>query len=276
MELALSPSQVAFYRRHGYLSPIDVMTPSQAHELCQQLAVAQRRYPDHFNSEQRNNAHYVLPFLAELALDERIVGRVRSLVGEDISLWSSVLFIKEPASQHFVSWHQDATYMALAPDNFVTAWVALTPSRVESGCVAVIPGSHLRGMAEHQDTFSEHNILTRGQQIIDVDESCTVNLVLEPGQMSLHHPWLIHGSRPNRSSDRRIGIAFQSYLGANVRPMRGVHYVMPIRGRAPHAAFLIANPPTMECGERDVDARRSANSAFADVLYHGAQQRRSL
>ena len=92
-----------------------------------------------------------------------------------MAFWSSVLFIKEPHSGAFVSWHQDATYMILNSDNHVTAWIALIPSTEESGCVAVIPGTHRQGIVNHEDTFGEDNILTRGQRVMGIDESQAVN-----------------------------------------------------------------------------------------------------
>ena len=192
----------------------------------------------------------------------------------DISLSGTVLFVKEPGTPAFVSWHQDATYMGLEPDNFVTAWLALTPSTEESGCVAVVPGTHRRGRQDHEDTFDDDNILTRGQQVAEVDETNIVNLVLEPGQMSLHHPWLVHGSRANESDHRRIGIAFQSYLGGDVRPTRGEHYVMHIAGARPDSSFLDAPRPWGLCTPAGIGLRTQANAALADVLYEGAEVRR--
>lgn len=274
--MPISEDDVARYREEGWCSPIQVLSEGEARAMTRELEAAEARFPGEFNASNRNNAHLVLPFLARLALDERIVDAVAAIVGDDLCLWSSVLFIKEPGSGHYVSWHQDATYMGLAPCNFVTAWVALTPSTDESGCVAVIPGSHRDGLRQHQDTFEEANILTRGQQVAGVDEAAAVNLALRPGQMSLHHPWLVHGSRPNRSGARRIGVALQSYLGRDVRPVRGEHHVMPVRGAAPDPAFVTCSPPTGICSADGLRARAAANAAFADVLYAGARARRSL
>ena len=197
-------------------------------------------------------------------------------MGDDIGLWSTVLFIKEPQSGSFVSWHQDATYMALNSDNHVTAWIALTPSNEESGCVAVIPGTHREGIVTHEDTFGENNILTRGQRVRDIDESKAVNLELRSGQMSLHHPWLVHGSLPNKSNQRRIGVAMQSYMGVDVRPVNGEHYVMHIQGSDIAPEFVEAQYPQSVCDKEGITVREAANKAFSDVLYQGAKTRRKL
>lgn len=271
----LSEQDLRQYEEHGWVAPIDVMAESEAADILAAFEDAERRYPQELHAEHRNNAHLVFPFLADLVLDNRIVDAVETLVGPDIALTSTVLFVKEPDSSSFVSWHQDAFYMGLDGHNFVTAWFALTPSTRDSGCVSVIPGTH-RSQIDHHDTFEEDNILTRGQLIADVDPSTAVDLVLRPGQMSLHHPWLVHGSQPNQSSGRRIGIAMQSYLAADVRPARGEHYVMPIRGASPHSSFPTVSPPDAECDQAGSTARAQANAALSSVLYDGAKKTRSL
>ncbi len=271
----LSVAQMDHYREHGWVAPIDVMSEEEAGELLRLLEEAEANHPDELHAENRNNAHLAFPFLAELALDDRIVDAAESLVGPDISLWSTVLFIKEPSSSGFVSWHQDAFYMGLESHNMVTAWIALSPSTRASGCVSVIPGTQTSRVA-HQDTFGEDNILTRGQTVPNVDEDTAIDLVLRPGQMSFHHPWLVHGSQPNRTSRRRVGIALQSYLGSDVRPIRGEHHVLPVRGAQPDEAFVSVSAPAAEVDAAGRATRAAANAALAGVLYDGAEQRRGL
>ena len=277
--MALSKAQIAHYHEHGWIAPIDIMSEAEAATLAQALEAAEAKYPEHLNAENRNNAHLTFPFLTDLVHHEKIVSAAASLIGVNMGLWSTVLFIKEPHSGSFVSWHQDATYMALnsdSSDNFVTAWLALTPSTAESGCVAVIPRTHRNGIVNHEDTFAEDNILTRGQRVTEIDESQAVNLELRPGQMSLHHPWLIHGSLPNKSKQRRIGVAMQSYMGADVRPVYGEHHVMHIQGLAIASEFIQADSPKEQCDQAGIVAREAANKAFSDVLYQGAKTRRKL
>lgn len=276
MQPALSPEQIDQFHTDGWISPIDVFSPDEAAELLAQFEAAEAVWPGQLADQNRNNAHLTFPFLAEIATDPRVVTRAQALVGADMVLWSSVLFVKEPASSAFVSWHQDATYMALEPPNFVTAWIALTSSTLENGCVSVLPGTHRDGRRSHEDTFGEDNILTRGQQVEDVDDTTAVHLTLEPGQMSLHHPWLVHGSQPNRSTIRRVGFALQSYLGADVAPTRGEHHVMHIAGAPVPDHWIEAPHPTSTCDATGQAARTAANAAFADVLYDGAERRRDL
>jgi len=208
----LTDRQIAQYHDDGFLSPIDVMREDEAITYRERFEVAEQKYPEHAHAEKRNNAHLSYKCLDELAHHSIILDAVEDLIGPDISLWATVLFIKEPQTSHYVSWHQDATYMGMNKNDFVTPWLALSPSNLETGCMSMIPGSHKNHIRPHDDTFAEDNILTRGQVVRDVDESQAVNLILRPEQMSLHHAEIIHGSRQNKSQSRRIGFAMQSYL----------------------------------------------------------------
>lgn len=274
--MSLTEAQIAHYREHGWLAPIDVMSPDEARQIREALEAAEAGFPEHLHAENRNNAHHTFPFLAELAVDDRIVDVAEALVGPDIALWSTVLFAKAPRSGSFVSWHQDARYMGVVGDNHVTAWIALTSSTLESGCVSVLPGTHRDGAVEHEDTYGEDNILTRGQRVVGLDHIEPVHLILEPGQMSLHHPWLVHGSQPNQTNDRRIGVAMQSYMGTGLELQRGEHHVTHVRGGVVHEDFITVPAPTKACSPEGVAYRQGANDAFRDILYDGAEIRREL
>ena len=270
----LTDYQVAHYRDHGWVAPVDVLTADEATALHRALVDAEHAFPDDLHAGHRNNAHLVLPFLADLAIHEVILDCVRSLVDDPRSLLNSVLFIKEPGSDAYVSWHQDSTYMGLDSSDMVTAWVALTASTTASGCVAMVPGSHSDGIRPHVDRYGAENILTRGQHV-DVDVRAAVDIELQPGQMSLHHPHLVHGSRPNRTGLRRVGVAFQCYVGAAVRPSRGEHHVLPIGDRPVDPSFVTVPAPDGLCTPGGRAVRAAANAALSDVLYDGANLRRA-
>jgi len=270
----LTDAQVARYRADGWLAPVNVLSEAEAAEALAALEGAEARFPEDLHAGHRNNAHLVLPFLADLAVHERILDCVASVVDRPTALLNSVLFIKEPDSAGYVSWHQDATYMGVDTDDMVTAWVALTPSTTENGCVAMAPGTHLDGIRPHVDRYGPDNILTRGQHVDRFDPATAVDVVLRPGQASFHHPHLIHGSRPNLSRSRRVGVAFQSYVGADLRPARGEHHVIALGDRPVDPAFTVVPRPTVEMTDEARAIRAAANAALSDVLYHGAAERR--
>ncbi len=275
MGKVLSQQQVEQYREQGFIAPIHVISEDEAAEYEQRLRSAEAKYPDELNAENRNNPHLAFKFLDELAHHPVILDAVEDLIGRDFALWGSVLFIKEPQTSHFVSWHQDATYMGITPHNYVTSWVALTASNRETGCMSMIPGSHQNSIQPHQETFHQDNILTRGQEIQNIDESTAVDLILKPGQMSLHHAKVIHGSQPNRSQQRRIGFAMQAYMPAGARQTLGENYWLPMRGNCAQPDFVYLKRPSHDMDPEGVNEREKANRNWADILYQGASQKRA-
>ena len=276
MPKVLTQAQVDEYEETGFLSPIDVMSEHEALRYRARLEEAEAAYPEQVHGENRNNAHLSFMCLDELAHHPLILDVVEDLLGEDFSLWASVLFIKEPNTSHFVSWHQDATYMGMNNNTFVSPWIALSPSNLETGCMSMIPGSHHQHIVSHEDTFGEDNILTRGQRVNAVDESEAVHLILKPGQMSVHHCEVIHGSRPNKSDERRIGFALQSYARHDVVQTIAQNQWMHCRGKPREDKDLrVLNRPRFDMDPISVADRDASNANYADILYKGADQRRA-
>ena len=251
------------------------MSEHEAGELKSRLEQAEKNYPESVHSENRNNIHLVFPFLDQVIRNPVIVDCMEDILGPDIQLWGTVLFSKEPLSAGYVSWHQDATYMGLYPHDFATPWLALTHSNPESGCMRVIPGSHHEQILAHTDTFESDNILTRGQKILDIDDSDAVDLVLRPGQMSIHHPRLVHGSSPNRSKYRRIGLALQSYFAPGVDQVAGKGYATHIRGRIEKFNFELSPRPECDMDPVCVAWREQVNRNLSEILYRDAAKKRA-
>jgi non-heme Fe2+,alpha-ketoglutarate-dependent halogenase len=271
----LSEAQIKAYQEQGFISAIDVMSEDEALSYAQRLQAAETHYPTDLIGVNRNNGHLCFTFLDELAYHPRVLDAVEDLLGPHFSLWGSVLFIKEPKSSHFVSWHQDATYMGITPRHFVTPWIALTHSDRHTGCMSMIPGSHHKDIQPHQDTYGADNILTRGQEVTNVDASLAVDLILKPGQMSLHHAMTIHGSQPNQSQDkRRIGFALQSFMPAGARQTIGHNNWSPARGNCTQEGHHYLARPKHDMDTPGITARDKSNQNFSDILYHGAKTKR--
>ncbi len=271
----LTRQQVKEFFEQGFLSPIDVLSEDEAAGYLDRLEQAERDYPEQLNAQNRNNPHLAFKFIDELVHHPIILDAVEDLIGADIALWGSLFFIKEPSSSHFVSWHQDATYMGITPHNYVTPWLALSPSNLESGCMSMIPGSHRASIQNHRDTFNENNILTRGQVIENVDENSAVQLILKPGQMSLHHATIIHGSQPNRSDRRRVGFAMQAFMPAGARQTVGENHWLPIRGDCLQPGDVPLKRPRYDMDPEGLLERDKVNRNWAEILYHGASQKRA-
>jgi non-haem Fe2+, alpha-ketoglutarate-dependent halogenase len=216
----LPQAAVAHYRDHGYYAPIKVLSAAEAAEVRTCLEMHEASYGP-LKGAMRHKSHLLFTWLDRLIRHPAILDAVESVIGPDILCWSSTFFIKEARDPGFVSWHQDSTYWGLDPADIVTAWVALSESTAENGALRVIPDTQKLEQVAHRDTFAANNLLTRGQEIaVDVDDSKAVMLSLEPGEMSLHHVRLIHGSDPNPSARRRIGFAIR-YLPTHVRQVVG-------------------------------------------------------
>jgi len=271
----LTDAQIATFKRDGFVSPIDVFSEETAARLRAELEAAEAKWPEAFEGAARNNAHLNLTCLDEIVHNPVLVDAVEDLIGPDILNYGTVLFIKEAHDPGFVSWHQDARYMGLEPHVGVTAWVALSPSNEKSGCMQMIPGSQ-DAIRDHDDTFGEENILTRGQEVRDVDRSRAVSLILRPGQMSLHSARVIHASQPNRSDDRRIGFAIQPYMPPHVAQTIRRTGAQLIRGHDPHGNFDLVGRPGTDMAPQDLAIRDEINRTWADILYDGARQRRNF
>ena len=271
----LTDAQIAAFHRDGFVSPIDVFSESEALRLRKELEAAEEKWPDAFVGSARNNAHLNLKCLDEIVHNETLVDAVEDLIGSDILNYGTVLFIKEAGDPGFVSWHQDARYMGLEPHVGITAWVALSHSNEESGCMQMIPGSHGE-IRDHKDTFGDKNILTRGQEIGGIDESKAVSLRLRPGQMSIHSARVIHSSQPNNSGDRRIGFVIQPYMPPHVKQTIKRTAAQLIRGGDPYGNFDIVGRPKTNMAPEDVAIRDRINADWADILYDGAERRRDF
>ena len=225
----LSDADVASFRERGILHPIDVLSAAELAAARDALARIEAAPPEIRRSLIAHKSHLVSRTLSDIVRHPKILDAVARLIGPDLLVWGSDFFIKEGGSPKFVSWHQDATYWGLTPDDIVTAWVALTPSTVESGCLEVVPGTHRGPIIAHDNTFAADNMLSRGQTIEDrIDRDRAIHVVLAPGQMSLHHVKIAHASGPNRAAQRRAGFAIR-YIGAHVRQ----------EGDAPDSATLV-------------------------------------
>ena len=268
----LTERQIQQYHDQGFIAPIRVMSEDEALKIKERVEEAEKTFPEEFNPENRNNLHLTFMVLDELAHNPIILDAVEDLIGPDFSLWSSVMFIKNPSTEHFVSWHQDATYMGMTSSDFLTPWIALTPSTEEMGCMAMIPRSHKQNILPHQDTFSENNILTRGQVVKDVDEEKAVNLILKPGEMSIHHGAVIHGSKPNKSKQRRIGFALQSYCPHGIEQIIGKNIWMQIRGRKrnDHDGLKL-HRPQLDMDPFAVSMRKIAGNNYSNIFYNIAK-----
>ena len=266
----LSEQQIKFYDEKGYIAPIDVLSRQEANEIRQEIETIEKKWPNALEGIGRNYVHLISPVFNKVCLNNKILDAVESIIGKNILICGTTLFIKNSNEKGFVSFHQDAKYIGLEPHNWVTAWIAVTDSNEENGCMRMWSGSHKENLKNHKQKFDENNLLTRGQTIENVPLEETDSVVLEAGQMSLHHPTVVHGSGLNKSNDRRIGFVIQSYIGSDVDQVLGKIYVQKARGKDTHKFHEYSNIPQALMTKEDILTWNKANDELSKIFYRGA------
>jgi non-heme Fe2+,alpha-ketoglutarate-dependent halogenase len=272
----LGEQQQQFYEKNGYLFPVPVFDDQETAEF--------RRQFDDYTEQNRERlrkliprerravyalTHLMLPWVYQMASHPRVLDAVEGAIGPDILVWGSDWFVKFPGDATFISWHQDGAYWGLQPPKVTTAWIALSPSTLESGCMHVMPGTQKTQLPQ-RETYAVDNALSRGQEIaLEVNESKAVALCLAPGEMSLHHIGIAHGSKPNSADYARVGIAIR-YIAPEV-VQRGIErqIVQLVRGKDEYGNFEIVAPPDDAASAADV--RKEADRRVLENVYPKAR-----
>jgi len=151
------------------------------------------------------------PFWLRVVADERLLAIAEAIVGPHISLFVSHYLCKPPGVGRKVLWHQDSSYFGLeatdpsAPLGPVNLWLAVNSSTAENGCLRIIPGSHRRGVLPITGRTDGSDVLGTSVEG-EVDEAEAVDIELAPGDVSVHHPLVLHSSRENTSDKWRCGL----------------------------------------------------------------------
>jgi len=272
MPKKLSSDAVESFRRDGYYFPVPVLTQAEVshYRSCLEKHEAETGAP--LQGNWRHKAHLLFTWVDELVHHPKIVDAAEDVLGPNLLCWTTNFFIKEANSPGFVSWHQDAFYWGLSKDDVMTAWVALSPANLESGCMKFLPGSQTQDHIQHVDTFHKDNLLSRGQEIaVKVEGEKTIDCILSPGEMSLHHVKLVHGSEPNRSNDRRIGLAIR-YIPTDLKQLKVRDSATLVRGVDTYGHFDMEPRPKRDLDEAALAAHTDAVERQVKALYSGTDK----
>ena len=213
----LLPSEVEEFHEQGIVIPEYRLPDSKVDELREALDQLIAQNPG-VRPEQLVSAHIEngkegvkgsRRFL-DAAQNPELLDLVEILIGPDIILWGCQVFCKPGGDGMEVPWHQDGQYWPIRPLATATVWIAIDPSKIENGCLRVIPGSH-KGKRLYNHTRSERDSIVLDQEVEagQFDPGSARDIELEAGQMSLHDVYLIHGSNANNSNKRRAGLALR-------------------------------------------------------------------
>ncbi len=268
----LTAAEIEAYDRTGYHFPVDILAPREVADFRSKLEAYERETGGPIKGEMRHRSHVLFTWVNDMVRHPKILDAVEDVLGPNLYCWNTSFFIKEPRDPGFVSWHQDATYWGLSSPDVMTVWLAFSPANTVSGCMKFVPGTH-KQQVSHADTFHQDNLLTRGQEIaVEVDEKRAVYAELKTGQASLHHVLLFHGSAPNQSDDRRIGLAIR-YIPTHVKQAVGTRdWATLVRGVDEHRNFEPEPRPTRDLAPEVVAFHKMVSEEQVKVLYRGTDK----
>ncbi len=206
----------AQFDRDGYAIFRNVIDPELVAEASAHIDWLVARHPELRPEELWQTLVAGDPFWVRLISDERLLDVAEMFVGPNIALFASHYISKPPFDGLPVLWHQDGSYWPLEPMEVVTLWLAVDQSTPENGCMRVIPGTQNMALQKMQARTDVRNVLSSEIDPALVDESKAVDLVLEPGDVSVHEPGIIHGSNANTSPRRRAGLTIR-YIPTSTR-----------------------------------------------------------
>jgi len=270
----LTQTQVSNYEALGFIHSVPIL--SEAEVAYYRAEVDKTCEAIGGNVTRLDAVHLFFRWAWDLSIHPRLLDCLEQLLGPDIVLKSTRLFYKYGKSPSFVGWHQDGITEKLSDNHAPAIWLGLTAATVENGCLRVVPRSHVAGFLPHdarpfQDTLGGDDNLARTEvrsrervdelsgkiTMIPANANSPIDLVMSPGEMSVHHPVMLHGSNANLSDEPRIGLS-ASYSTPALCHLPSVVWA---RGDWPRDEFdfkVIDEPPTTSLAEA-VAAYRASN-----------------
>jgi ectoine hydroxylase-related dioxygenase (phytanoyl-CoA dioxygenase family) len=203
------------YETDGYVIVRSVIDQPLLDDMSRHVEWLIARNPDRAAEDLGTELVAADPFWLTIVSDNRLLDLAETFVGPDLALFASAYIMKPPGAGRPILWHQDGIYWPLDPLEVVSLWLAVDPSTSANGCMRVLPGSHRQPLHELRMRDDVVNVFG-SESAVDIDESAAVDLVLEPGDVEIHHPHLLHSSGPNRSRRRRCGLTIR-YIPTSTR-----------------------------------------------------------
>jgi hypothetical protein len=235
----LSQQELDRYYRDGIVFPIRVVSELEVAAFRDRFQAIEHACGE-LSLKRFEGLHLFFDWAHRLATHDGLLDVIERILGSDILIAATLVLYKPPHDSSYVSWHQDSVYSGWHLTPSTSAWIALTPSHRANGCMRAVPGSHQQGLLEHSNVRDNSNMLLRGESVRILDESRAVDVVLQPGEMSLHHSTIVHGSNPNISAEPRIGFIVR-FVTSRIasRPMP----LLRVRGEGDCSHLNLANPP---------------------------------
>ena len=259
----LTRVEVDSFREYGFLPGIDVFGEEECDAFRSRVEAFEQARPDAVTWAFDIKTNLLFDWVCELSRDARLLDAIEDLIGPDVLLTNSIFRIKEPGSATHYGWHQDAARIRVEP-GFVLAFVAISEATPDNGCLRVIPGSQREVQPFSLVSYADRQVA----RVREVDESGAVDMELAKGQVGLLHCNTVHGSGPNRSSGRRIGL-INDYTPPSARQSTGMGSGQIVRGVDRWGHFGAEPVPTGACTVEDVLARRRILNAYPENVLMG-------
>jgi ectoine hydroxylase-related dioxygenase (phytanoyl-CoA dioxygenase family) len=247
----------------GAVWPLRVFTDEQVAVYRQHL-LAEISDRNLMASDYRCKSQVLFPWMAEIVKSAAIRHYVGAVLGDDFHCWDTLFWVKEPNDGKIVSYHQDATYWNFAPKDAVTVWLAFNDVTCESGAIRYRLRSHKdKKQLEHHDVRSESNLLMRGQTAVEPETGKRPRRLMSAevpaGHITMHSPYIVHGSSSNTSSEPRLACGM-IFAAGHVKPIANFapESTLWVQGEDRHGHFIHDPVPT---GDWDTD-RGSWQAAY--------------
>ena len=253
MASVLTHAQLANYEELGFLHSIPILSSDEVRSF--RAAVEQTCAAIGGRVTRLDGPHLYFRWAWQLSTHPRVLDCMEQLIGPNILLKSTRLFYKFGQSASFVGWHQDGITERVEQAFVPAIWLGLTEATAENGCLRVVPRSHRLGLVPHADRPNPNNLTTQGLTA-EVEIHSPHDIVMREGEMSLHHPLILHASNPNQSDESRIGFSATYSTPALTASRTAVAWV---RGDGPRDRFKIVDEPPERSLEEAIAAYREGN-----------------
>ena len=218
----LSEDRIDFYRENGYLLVEGLLSPAEAaeyraacHDLAERLRI-RRDITATWGSAREaagegrkiellhcHDVQFQCASFARLLVDDRLTSVAADLIGPNVQLHHTKMFIKPPENGAPFPLHQDAPYFPHRDHSMIAAIVHFDDAPIEKGCVRVVPASHKLGMLDHVSEGGWH--LPREKYPLET----SIPIEAKAGDALFFSYLTIHGSGLNVSDEARTTVLVQ-------------------------------------------------------------------
>lgn len=214
--MACVPAHDGILGAYGVRTSVEWAVPGNA-RACAAAVVTQYRGN---HTEIVRNPHLMQGWAAEAVRAPRLVEAVQAAIGNAVAVENTFLVIKWPGRVFEIPWHQDGTddRIELDPSRSIAAWLALTDTTQESGCLWIIPGSQHAGYLPYGKEDNSGQQRGQADAALGVTgQDGAVPLHMQAGGAVLIDTRLLHCSGTNLAASPRVGLNIRYVAPGGVR-----------------------------------------------------------